>query len=395
MHLLFGLTEAGANVALKWLAYVVNLVFIAASVPETVREASLKTFPTSISTALNYFNLEPKLTLYTVCPKCCKLYPPFDPNLPVGQTHCTWADIDEIVCGAPLFRNRGQGIATHLRPTRRYPYQDVFDWISRLLSRPGIEDIIDTRRLPSGSGRMDVWNSDFLKSFVGCEGKPFADGVGHLVFNLGIDWFNPAGNMEAKKKWSVGAIYLVCMNLPLATRFLLENVCLVGIIPGPKEPRLTQVNHFLQPLVEQLQSLWNPGVWITKTRNFRNGRLIRAALGAIVADLPAIKKVAGFTSHAHHYFCHYCLLPNDRMDEFDRSVWVPLQRTGDGHHSALRSAEEMVFTGSKTAFSKIGKRVIQELCYRRGLPWNRKKTALLRALHEWVSQRAHVVLIFD
>ena len=42
---------------------------------------------------------------------------------------------------------------------------------------------------------------------------------------------------------------MVVMNLPRDARFKPENLLVVGIIPGPKEPK-HQINSFLQPLVD-------------------------------------------------------------------------------------------------------------------------------------------------
>ena len=37
-------------------------------------------------------------------------------------------------------------------------------------------------------------------------------------------------------EYSAGAIYLAIQNLPRTDRYLMENVLLVAMIPGPKEP---------------------------------------------------------------------------------------------------------------------------------------------------------------
>jgi len=45
------------------------------------------------------------------------------------------------------------------------------------------------------------------------------------------------------------------MNLPWTMRFRQENVLLIGLIPGPTEPK-TDINPFLAPLVQELQRLF-------------------------------------------------------------------------------------------------------------------------------------------
>ena len=50
-------------------------------------------------------------------------------------------------------------------------------------------------------------------------------------------------------------IYLVVLNLPREERHKPENVSLVGIIPGPHEPKGT-MNSYLCPLVDELMNFW-------------------------------------------------------------------------------------------------------------------------------------------
>ncbi|KAF9440835.1 hypothetical protein P691DRAFT_639106, partial [Macrolepiota fuliginosa MF-IS2] len=75
---------------------------------------------------------------------------------------------------------------------------------------------------------------------------------GRLVFSLNVDWFNPLGNIQNGKHVSVGTIYMTCLNLPQGIWDKMENIFLVGIIPGPNEPSLTHINHLIEPLVDVL-----------------------------------------------------------------------------------------------------------------------------------------------
>ena len=56
-------------------------------------------------------------------------------------------------------------------------------------------------------------------------------------------------------EYSVGVMYMTVNNLPRSLRYKQENVIIVGIIPGPTEPKLT-MNSFLRPLVTDLQKFW-------------------------------------------------------------------------------------------------------------------------------------------
>ena len=44
---------------------------------------------------------------------------------------------------------------------------------------------------------------------------------------------------------SSGIIAAACLNLPLEIRYKPENMYLAGVITGPKEPRLTELNHYM------------------------------------------------------------------------------------------------------------------------------------------------------
>ena len=106
---------------------------------------------------------------------------------------------------------------------------------------------------------------------------------------LNVDWFQPTLHGSD----SIGVIYMVVMNLPRDERFKPENLLVVGIIPGPKEPK-HYINSFLQPLVDDLIDLWD-GVILA----YENGsqEISIAAVLALSSDIPATRKCGGFVGH--------------------------------------------------------------------------------------------------
>lgn len=205
------------------------------------------------------------------------------------------------------------------RAIRRFALRDPTSFIRDLVSRPEIEKLLERRPTVSQTTVHDILEAPFLHEipFASNSTEPFIKRVGNLSFALGIDWFNPYTNLDAKKKWTIGAIYIVCLDLPPEIRFRLENVGLLGIVPGPLEPSQEQVNHFLAPIVESFARLYDKGVWISKTTLYPEGRLIRGVIALLVADLVGAKHLAGFSSHRHTYFCHLCLLPIGDIDNFE------------------------------------------------------------------------------
>jgi len=93
----------------------------------------------------------------------------------------------------------------------------------------------------------DVFDGRVWKEWQNVNGKAFLAVSRNYALMLNVDWFQPFQH----SLYSVGALYMDLMNLPRSERFKLENVMLVGIIPGPHEPKLT-INSYLQPLVAEL-----------------------------------------------------------------------------------------------------------------------------------------------
>ena len=109
-----------------------------------------------------------------------------------------------------------------------------------------------------------------------------------LGFLLNIDWFQPFKDIS----YSVGVIYAVILNLPRNLRFKDNNVIIVGVIPGRKEPK-HDVNSYLGPLVVELLELYS-GVWF---KTLHGQQFIRGVLVCFSSDLPATRKAPGFVGH--------------------------------------------------------------------------------------------------
>ena len=109
---------------------------------------------------------------------------------------------------------------------------------------------------------------------------------------LNVDCFQPYKHTNH----SCEVIYLVLMNLPREERFKPENVIIVGIIPGPKEPK-GNINSFLKPLVDELIDFWD-GVIIADTLLLGGMFKVRVALLTLCCDVPAARKCGGFAGHS-------------------------------------------------------------------------------------------------
>ena len=93
----------------------------------------------------------------------------------------------------------------------------------------------------------DVFDGRVWREFQNVNEVPFLAVPHNYALMLNVDWMQPFKHTI----YSVGVMYLVLMNLPRNERFKTENVILVGVIPGPSEPKLN-VNPYLSPLVDEL-----------------------------------------------------------------------------------------------------------------------------------------------
>src|ERR1043165_1041451 len=87
-----------------------------------------------------------------------------------------------------------------------------------------------------------------------------------------MDWFQPFDS----SLYSVGVIYAVICNLPRTERYKSHNILTLAVIPGPKEPKLHEINNYLYPIINQLVHLWS-GYNIVTHEN-KSGHFIRGAI---------------------------------------------------------------------------------------------------------------------
>jgi len=147
----------------------------------------------------------------------------------------------------------------------------------------------------------DIVAADGVWEIKGPDGHtPFLSGGQQdelrLLWCLSVDFFNPYHNKIAGKVASVGSIVLSCLLLPPNMRHKVENLCLVGIIPGPREPSGDAIDHFLRPLVEIMKESWAHGA-LYKTHDYPHGRLVRSAIALSVNDLPMSRKIMGIANY--------------------------------------------------------------------------------------------------
>ncbi|CAG8529748.1 11631_t:CDS:2 [Scutellospora calospora] len=85
----------------------------------------------------------------------------------------------------------------------------------------------------------------------------------------------------------------------------------LSIIPGPNKPSKHQINNYLVPIVDELVK-FSKGINILVIYEYKEGQKIYIALILSVNDVPAARKISGYTSHAikYHQYSKYTKYDN-------------------------------------------------------------------------------------
>jgi hypothetical protein len=301
---------------------------------ETIRSD----IPVDIRQVLQALQLrQPPSTTYACCPnnRCSKIYKPSSRN--TWPERCTNAISPGNVCGSSLLkREPNTNPAPTQQPIRPFVLFDVKYQIAELAC---LEPNTTHLKRKPGLGRTneeqitDIFQGSLVRDFEGPLRGP--NGTKHffdveenetrLLFTISVDWMNPFGVKAAGISASVGVIALCCVNLPIEVQYKPENLILAGIVPGPSEPPLDTINYFLKPLVDDFLLLWErsiqPSSLPSGATSIPPNYRIRAALLALVTDMPASKKIAGNLSHKANKFCSLCLLDREEMSNLKVESW--------------------------------------------------------------------------
>ena len=350
MYILYRLPHRGAVVLLAGMRSILksqsSLALLASEIPKDPRQI------------LALYHLDPVTQSYVCCPACFCLYPysviktkkrkapaslsenpnmmenaegdtlglgdaPFTSSTPVNCTYCRVRS--GATCGEPLFNPVKIDGNARMVPQLQYHAQDLKQWVGWLLSRPVIEEeVLKVFRKPRKEQMEDMWDAGHLCKILLKKGERFLPGPideTRLAFSFSMDSFNPYHMKEAKQTVSSTAIWLILLNLPSHLRYRPENMFLAGIIPGPRKPSLSDVNHSIKLLVDVLLEFFDPGVWYSHMAKHRHGRRVQAILIPVVSDMPAARQAGGFASPTATFFCTLCSLKIQDIENLDKRTW--------------------------------------------------------------------------
>lgn len=300
----------------------------------------LDELPKNIRAALSTFDFNLRTTIYAVCPACHCTYPP-SLESPKYPSRCTNKPSPKAgLCGEPLIQSSADESIDdddddseegQQRPIKPFVYHSVHDYLEGLLADPELEGYMDgivdealEFKTKHQDSVTDIWQGAFLQDMEGPHPNTlFLDrqGTGRYAFTFNYDSFLVEGLRIRGRKYSVGLLSLICLNLPPHLRA--NHLYVAGIIPGIKQPSLTQLNHYSGIIVDEFVDSWKRGIFYPQTALRPNGRLTHSIIAAGVMDLPAARHAAGMAGVTSNNFCTVCTLKKKvNLGNTDCANWI-------------------------------------------------------------------------
>ncbi|EUC67074.1 transposase family Tnp2 protein [Rhizoctonia solani AG-3 Rhs1AP] len=352
IHCTMGVSRDNCTLILKSIRAILKIALRTHN-PQIEELPLIDNIPITLPTVIHHLGLEEQLDTYVACPTCHTLYREGDCNTEIPDT-CSMVDLDGRICGAWLYAHRHRGNRAWQQPYRRFSHLTLESWLTRLLNRPGIEDMIESTAPTLQAQCTDVWGATYMSTFPKPGEPSFFDAPQEelrLAFLVYHDFYNPFGNRQGGKKQSVGMIMMVCLNLPPDIRSNIENIYVAGMIPGPKEPALERINNYMRPIAANLEEHYTPGVVITRTHKYPRGRKVRSVAPIKSMDIVASRSETGIGGHSHTQFCSVC---NATLGEIDVLFSAAFQPRSMEKHRA--DVQEWLSAGSLAEQEEIWKK---------------------------------------
>ena len=192
-------------------------------------------------------------TKYVVCPDdaCNQLY-----TLAEAQAckTCTSKKFGKMCCCELGYTKKMAFSKTKWIPHKLYHFVAPSVWLTHMYNNTSFCKLLQQASdKPSSANVLEgIKDGEVWKDFVMNPlhpSVPFLRGSNNIGLLLNVDWFKPFMRSEYK----VSAIMMTVMNLPREVRFRKEWTMVLGVIPGPTEPK-GNINTFLKPIVDDLDT---------------------------------------------------------------------------------------------------------------------------------------------
>ncbi|KAG8379756.1 hypothetical protein BUALT_Bualt07G0122500 [Buddleja alternifolia] len=209
------------------------------------------------------------------------------------------------ICHHPRFKPKKRGKKKGHKDIsfKQLNYLPLIPRLQRLyMSKTTAEHMIWHKESPSEEGKLchprdgEAWKHfDRTYPTFAVEGR-------NVRLGLSADGFNP--HNQTSRPYSCWPVIVTPYNLPPWMCMDHPYMFLTLLVPGPRSPGRS-LDVYLQPLIDELKTLWNDGVEtydVSKKQNFQ----MRASLMWTVSDFPAYGMLSGWSTHGK-LSCPYCM----------------------------------------------------------------------------------------
>ncbi|XP_071729360.1 uncharacterized protein [Rutidosis leptorrhynchoides] len=120
----------------------------------------------------------------------------------------------------------------------------------------------------------------------------FGQEIRNICFGLSSDGFNPFRNMSSRH--STWPVILCVYNLPPWLCMKRKYIMMSLLIQGPKQPG-NDIDVYLAPLIDDLQTLWSPGVSVYDAYKKETFNLC-SMIFCTISDFPAYGNLSGYST---------------------------------------------------------------------------------------------------
>lgn len=227
-------------------------------------------------------------------------------------------------------------------------------------------------QVTQGQGRKGVPESARIDFSTEHEGR-------NIVLSLNVDGFQPFEHVQH----SLTPMVCMILNLPENLRHRSEYLLLVGLIPGPREPK--DWNTYLKFVVDELKKLWHHGFEFQDPCLKQIGPVptpptrVRVKLLTVCADLPAFGHLLRQQIAPAMHGCIKCHLVGSHDKAANTTLYdhyhelsegdLPELRTLESIQSDALKAAEFAVTNPKDKFIEAGSRGVRGRSILMDLPY--------------------------
>lgn len=218
------------------------------------------------------------------------------------------------ICGSNRYEKDSQ------TPCKRFKYLPMLPRVKQMFASSRVSQLLQSHSsiLLTGESGFDIHHTDVWKSWYSVDGY-FAGDARSLSFALCTDGLNPYA--KEKSQYSMWPIMLNVLNYPAAIRSKAESLMLVGIIPGPKEPK--NIDPYLEVFIDDLNDLSQNSVFDAYKNEYFTPR---ANIILHVLDYPGQNKVFHCNGAGAYAGCVYCRIKGEYSTSLQKMVYLGHRR---------------------------------------------------------------------